>query len=462
MFGNKLLPPILGLNVLGMSVICVFAGTMLLLLFVDLTWPLLVGILAYVSNDIYSLQEAISNSLGHSIFWFVVLSGMVISVLNESDVIKRVSIWFLTRKMNRKNPWLFVGTLFLSSLLIGSIMDPTAFIILMTALTTDILLTLGIKKGDRFGELIMIGVLVFVGMSYGVTPIGHPVPVMMISMFEEVAQVNFFQYLLTGYFTSFIIFIAVMLLMRFVFRLDVEKIRNFDSSVLLENLKPLSKKGKLASVIYIGIIILWLLPSLFNYIWPAGYVAMSKFGTIMPLIIGVALMCVIRVEGKPMMDFNTTIKEAPWRGSFPAASAMLIGGSLSNSEAGVTEMLARVTPSLLQGAPDVVFVMIVCMFTTLLTNISANTIAAMLSGTVSVVIAASGAIPGVNYGALCIGIGMCQAFAYAMPPASTYSAIVAGQGWVRVKNQVLNAGGIGVLSSVIMSTIGYWFASLII
>lgn len=462
MFFNSLLPPILGLGQLGMSIICIFAGTMALLLLVDLNWPLLLSILAYSWCGVYSVSEAVSLSLGNSVFWFVALSGLLIVALERCGVIKRIALWFLTRPSNNGHPWRFVASLFLSALLIGCIMDPTALVILFSALTEEILKLLGRKKGDRFGELLMIGILVFIGMSYGITPIGHPVPVMMLSMFEPIESVNFLHYCVIGLVVAAVYFVIVMLIMKFVFRLDVSALKDFDPAALNKlDVPPLDKSGKISCGIYIGVIVLWLLPSFIQGISPELYAKLSSFGTIMPLLLGLILLNVIHVDGKPVMNFGASLKETPWMACIPSAAAMLIGGSLSHADAGITDALATALgPALSQTSPAL-FVIIVCLLCTVMTNVSSDMVTSILFATISVTLISSGVIQGVNITGLCVALGVCASCAYATPPGAAYAAVIAGSGWVRVKKQLLDGGLFGLAASLSCSLVGYSVAALI-
>lgn len=462
MFFNELIPPIMGLNTLGMSILCIFAGTMALLLIVDLNWPLLLSILAYGKCGVYTVNEAISMSLGNSVFWFVALSGLLIVALERSGVIKRIALWFLTRPFNKGHPWRFVGSLFLSAMLIGSIMDPTALIILFAALTEEVLKLLGHKKGDRFGELLMIGILVFVGISYGITPIGHPVPVMMISMFSEIEAVNFLHYCINGLAVGAVYFVIVMLLMRFVFKLDVSSLKEFDPSLLNSiEIPKLDKKGKISCGVYIGVIILWLLPSFVQNILPDVYSTLNAFGTTMPLLLGLVVLNVVHVDGKPVMSFGASLKETPWMACIPSAAAMLIGGSLSHADAGITDAIANTLgPSLSQVSP-MLFVVIMCLLCTVMTNFSSDMVTSVLFATISVTLISSGVIQGVNITGLCVAIGICASCAYATPPGAAYAAIIAGNGWVRVKKQLLDGGLCGIVASLSCSLVGYNIAALL-
>lgn len=65
----------------------------------------------HITSDIYTLSDAISTAFGHNLFWLIVLSGMVLGVLEDTGIIRRVAISIITCKLSRKGPWFFVTLL---------------------------------------------------------------------------------------------------------------------------------------------------------------------------------------------------------------------------------------------------------------------------------------------------------------------------------------------------------------
>lgn len=461
MFGNKLLPPILGLNPVGMAVLCIFAGTMALLLLVDLNWPLLLCIFAFVNSGVYTMTQAVANSLGNATFWFIALSGLLIAALEDCGIIRRLALWFLTRPYNKGHPWRFIGSLMFATLLIGSIMDPTALAILLAALAEEILSLLGRKKGDRFGELLMIAILVCVAVSYGITPIGHPVPVTVITMLGELETVNFLSYSIVGYAIAAAFFVIVMLLFRFVFKIDVSVLENFDPATLVENQQPLDRKGKISCAVYIFVIVMWLLPSLVQNFLPGLYAKLSLWGSVTPLIIGIILLNLIHEGGAPILEVGTRFRDIPWMACLPAAAGFLLGGSLSLPEAGITEMLATNLGPVLSNVSPFMYVLILCMFCTVMTTFSSDMVTCVLAVTISLSLIQSGVIQGVNITGLCAAIGISSACCVATAPGAAYSAYMAGQGWISPKNHFLEVGLCGIIAGLLCALVGYNLACFI-
>ena len=64
MFFSKFLPPVFGLSSLGMQIGGIFIGTILLWMFVSVTWPSLLAIVALILTPLYTYTEGLSASMG--------------------------------------------------------------------------------------------------------------------------------------------------------------------------------------------------------------------------------------------------------------------------------------------------------------------------------------------------------------------------------------------------------------
>ncbi len=463
MFFNRFIPPVGGLNQIGMSTVCIFIGTMSLLLFVNLFWPVLLSILAFATSNIYSLSQVISMTFGHSVFNFVIFSTVMFYELRQSGVLRRLAIWLITRPIARKSPWMFIGSLWAAELLLGSVMNCTVTILLFTSLTEQIFDTVGIKKGDRTGSFIMLGLLVMCGLSYGITPIGHPTPIAGIAVFADSGwPVSFLQYSLVGYVVAVAYFVVFILTMKYLYRLDLSAFKEYDPSELKTDMGPMSKREKIGVAIFIVVALLWLLPSAIEGIFPKLYSFLSGMGTLAPVLLACIVMCLIKIDDKPMMDLNVAISEgASWTAAFPIAIAMLLSSAMTNKDAGITDFIAANLGPVFGAMPAIAYILLICFFATTLTDFSSDTVTCVLCSTISIALIQSGVIVGVNPRALCVAIGISACAAEGSPAGSTYAAITAGMGWVTRIDQFIHGSFLGIIIAIMAATIGYYFACMI-
>ena len=465
MFLNRYIIPdgALGIPSLGWSTLSIFFGYMALVIGVSMTWPTLVLILALVTNGVMTMNAAISGSLGHNVFWFVALSGVMLAAIESSGLLRRIAFWLLSRPFLKKSPWLFLGMLYFAALLIGSFMNVSAVCILFANITGEILSGLGQKKGDRFGELVMIGILLFTGLSYGISPIAHPVPILAIDLLAEFGRVNFLQYFAIGLVLGILVILFFLFTLRFIFHLDVSLMKDFDPTTLAaKQSAEMSKKEKICAVIYLIVVALWLLPSVFSLFSEPLYKAFNSLGVVGPVAIGIIAMALIRVDGEPLLDVGKELKDSiPWNACMTMAAAMVLSSVMSNADTGITTAIADAVQPLFEGLPALVFVAIISIFCNLMTDYSSDTIACMMTSTMVATFAAAGSIPNVVIPALTIVLGCVASCAFATPAGSTYAAIIFGEGWVRKKTQFLQGTFYTFFTAAMAAFICYPLATLL-
>lgn len=463
MFFNFLLPTPAGLNALGLNILCIFVCTIVLMLTIDVIWPVFVAVLALSISGVYVMKEAVALSLGNLNFWFVVFNGIIVYAMRQCGLLRRIAVWMVTRPFAKKSPWLFLGTLWAATLIFGSIFNITANIIIFTALAAEIMNELGVKKGDRFAEVVMMGILVMTGIAYGISPIGHTVAILAMSMFEELFVVSYVQYMIVSFAVAVVFFALFMLIMRYVYRLDVSRIQDFDPEVLKQNNTPMSIQEKWCAVIFVIVVALWLLPGFVQNSIPALYTFLNQMNAVFPSILGTMLLILIHVDGKPLVNLREClVKGVPWAAAFPMGCAMLLGSALTISEAGITTWLTELLSPVFGGMSPIFFVLIMGLIVTLMTQFCSNTVACMVSCTVAIALINGGLFTNLHPGAVAIVMGCVTNFAYATPGGGTYGAYVFGDGWVRSKVQFKEGMIFAGIAGILYCTLGYLLGTIVL
>ncbi len=458
------LPPMFGLSQLGMQVVCIFVGTILLWMFVSVTWPSLLCIVALILTPLYKYSTALNGSMGGWITSFVLFSSMVTYALRQTGFLRRVAVWFVTRPFAKKNPWLFVGLLFLAPLFIGSFMSPIPAFVVCLPIAEQIFAELKYEKGDRFPQVTVLGILFFASLSTAATPIAHTVTTMALSLFEKDtgAPVDFVKYTIFGVVSCLVIFFVAMVLTKFVCGLETERLQNLDSSVLNQDVAPMDAREKATLGVFIVVVAMWLLPGIISPVLPGVASAINSLGTPTPAIIGTIVLCVWEIEGKPLMNFNETVsKGVPWGAVFMVAATSILGSALTNEEAGVTTVVSDALSPLIGNMNPILFVLVVAVATVVITNFASNTVTVTLMYSISLPLVYGGAIAGVNPAALTCVIGASACVACATPPSTAHAAIAAGTGWLKTDTMLRFGLLWSVTAAVLFAVVGYPIAAAI-
>ena len=228
-----------------------------------------------------------------------------------------------------------------------------------------------------------------------IAPIGHIISMIAPSYFEPYG-LTFASYTLAGVVVGFVSFAVIVLVFRYIFCMDVSAIRSFDPTSLKRSISVRWTAEQIwCAGIYLFLVVLWLLPSLLQPVWPSLYHYLNSLTNCMPLVLGVVLMSLIPVNGKPLMDFKQEIKDgAPWGAVFAVSAAMLLGAALSDADAGIPDVLCSLLEPLFANVPAMIFVAAIGILCCLMTNFSSDTVTLLLFGTITLTLRESGELIG--------------------------------------------------------------------
>ena len=117
-------------------------------------------------------------------------------------------------------------------------------------------------------------------------------------------------------------------------------------------------------------------------------------------------------------------------------------------------------PLHLEFMQTVAFILVIATLCIIATNFSSNTVCATVFYTISAPIAL--AMGNINMVALASVIGAAASYAFATPPSTMPMAVVAGTGWVDVKDMFKYGGLMALLSIVILAFVGYPIAAAVL
>ena len=310
-----------------------------------------------------------------------------------------------------------------------------------------------------YGALhIVLGILFFASLSTAATPIAHTVTTMALSLYENDAgvPVNFVSYTIFGVAACLVTFAASMVLTKFVCRPGTERLSSLDSSVLKSETTPMSRQEKYTLLVFVLVVAMWLLPGIIAPVLPEVASAIS------PAMIGACLLCVLHVEGKPLMNFNEAVaKGVPWGAVFMVAATSVLGSALTHEEAGITAVVSGALSPIIGSMSPIIFVLFIALATVMITNFASNTVTVTLMYSISLPLVYGGAISGVDPAALTCVIGACACVACATPPSTAHAAIAAGSGWLNTDTMLKYGLLWSVTAAVIFAVVGYPIAAAI-
>ena len=451
-FFFKYIPNSVGLSESAMGVIGIFIGVLILWLTIGICWPSLLCIFSLFFIKDLSVKQVFENSFGNEIFIFLIFTFACTYALSKTLIIKRIALWFVTNKLAKKGGWWLVILFFTSVLFLGMFISPTVLFVVCLPIVKKIIEIANIQKGEKVGKMLLLGLGFSVSISSGMTPIAHVFPIIAMNMAH--LKISYVEYMGFGIPIGILCFIAMILIFKFILRPDISKLRNINVSIVKAEMPKISKKEIICLSIFCLVILLWIIPSLFKEVSPSFYNAINRYGTAMPPIAGTILLCIIRVEKKPLIEINDAFKNGiPWASLLMCASTLALGNALLSDAIGLKLFIQTSLSKSLVGLNIWVLVTVFTIWTMLQTNLSSNMITATLVASVAAAIISSTEIK--NLTAIIWIIGLASAFAFSTPPSMPHIAIVAGDDYCDTKTVLIYGSILMLISTVIIIGIGY-------
>lgn len=459
----RFVPAPAGLNATSMQVIGIFIGIMLMWNFVGTDWPSLLCMAVLAIFQIMKPATIFTTGFGNATIIFLLVFFMMSHVLSQVGFSRRMAIWFFTNKLARKSPWMFVTMFLFGAMFMASFMSQTAALLIFLPIAEQIFRELDYQKGDRFPQMLVLGLGIAVGIGSANTPLGHAIVLIPIQLLQEQTglSVNIVTYSIFGIATGILIFAAMILLCRLVYRPDLSRLVNYDAAKLRADLKPMSRQEKLSAGLFAAVIVIWILQGFLKDFAPVAGTYLAGLGNAVPVMIAIIILCVVEVDGKPVMDYkDAAVHGVPWSALIFNAAVLVLSGALVLDQVGISDFLIQTVTPLVSGMNQSVFILVIAALCVLATNFSSNTVCATVFYSISAPIAL--AMGNINMVALASVIAAAASYAFATPPSTMPMSVVAGTGWVDVKAMFKYGGLMALVSILILAFVGYPVAAAVL
>lgn len=481
-FVGIFLPAIGPLPQAAVHVLCVFLGSLILWLTIGIDWPSLLCMfsLAFVRitlpnasvpgetvTNFLGFGEVLKNGFGDATFLFLLFTFICTYALSKTGILKRITLAFINSKLAKKSGLWFSFMFLLSVLLIGLVTSPSVLFVVILAMLNEILEIAGIEKGSKLGKALMMGLGFTVSISSAMTPIAHVFPVLAMNQLPESMSISSGAYMLFAIPAGLIIFLAMFLILFVIYRPEVDKLKNIDTSNLKDKLPKVNKNEIITSVIFLVVIILWVSIDITKSVYPDKshefYKLINSFGTVMPPLLGTLALCIIRVDNKPLIKVDEAFKNVPWGSLVMCAATLALGFVLKHDGVGLQAFLKTNISNSVSGLPIVVLLIIFAIWAGLQTNVSSNMVTATLVASVAVAVLTT--IPGIKdmeVKSIVAVIGFLASLAFATPPSMPHIAIIGGSEYCTTKDVLIFGGILMVIGISVSCLIGYPMGLLVL
>lgn len=429
---NFALQPTNGLTPDGVHVIAVIVPTLYLWLTTNTHWTSLLFLGLLVMTRVMTPNEVWAGSFGHFSVVTIIIYMVMNHALRETGVIDKVATWFITRKIVKNRPYVFMAMFFASNVILGMVMENLSLAVIFVGLTVDICEKMGIKKGESFYTCLFMGTLWANCILSIASPIAHALPNIMMGALEAQLgiTISYAQWLFVGVPFAIIMFVVLMFVVA-IWRPDTSKFKNYDVDEARRADPPLDTRGKITAVVFILVILSIIIPEIFKNVFPGVMGYITSIGVVVPGLLAMSALCIIRTKGQPIFDMVAGLRSVPLHVVIFTGTVCVMSVPISSEVTGISVWLSNLLQPLIENIPDFAIFAILTLAALIMTNFMSNTVTQILFFNLGVALLAGGTF---NMGAFAIVIALASCMACFTPSAAVTSPLFFGPGHITMKN----------------------------
>ncbi len=435
-----------GISSLGVHVLAVTVPSLYLWLTVNTSWCSLLFLGLLVMTGAMTPNAVWAGSMGH----FAVITMIVFSMLNyalkDTGVIDRIAAWFITRKIARRRPYVFLGLFFLSNLVIGMFVDNLSLAVIYVGIAAVLAEKIGVKKGDPFYACMFIGILWCNVVISIASPIAHAPVLILIGMMQNQLgiSVSYGQWLSIGVPFAAVMFVVMMIAV-FIWRPDASAYLSFDFDGFrkAEAEQVWDKRSKITAVVFILAVLAILLPEVLKGVFPTVCGYLSDIGVVVPAILAVCALCLIQTDGKPILDYAKAAGTLPLSAIIFAGVVCVMSTPFSSEDTGISVWLSNIIQPAFAALSPLTAMILLTLAALIMTNFLSNVVTMVIFFNIGVALLGGGEL---NIGAYAVIIGFASSMAALTPSACAPAPLIFGPGHATVGG-VLKANLVFILLS---------------
>ena len=467
MIGSRFVPPFGGLSSEAIGVLGVFFGSLLMWITISIDWPSMITLMALGFIPTFGFSKTFSGAFGNTTVAFLIFTFMLVYPLSKTNFVRRCTVSFITNKIARKGPWYFVCFLFAAVTFMGLFVSPSVLFVAFMPFLEDIFQVLGVKKGGKTGNMIMMGTAFCISLSSGMTAIGHVWPTMAIGYYTAATgnDVNQFQFMAMGIPTGILLIILLILVFKFIYRPDdINEIKPENAMGLRGTVPKADTKEKIILGVVALTVFLWVGPSLIKGSFPELYKTINSWSTAMSPLLGCILLFITKADGERILNFKEGVtKGILWGSILMTGAATWLGSCLTNADIGISDWLTASLSPLTAALPLTGMILFFMLWALLETNFSSNIVTTTVVSAVALSVLTALPAGTVSVGSVVCMVGIAAAVSNMTPAGqSTINTVAIGSGWTTTKDMFIWGGIFALMALVVLTFFAYPLGALII
>lgn len=380
MFGVGCLPPIEPLSKMGMQVVGVLFGLIYGWSVIGLIWPSMLGLTAFAMHGIMPMTQIIAKGFGSETTIILILFFVFSALIDESGVSKKLAILMVSQRIFWGKPWLFTTVFLFISAALSAATSATAATILCFGLFYMIAKALGYEKRHEWTAFMILGITFSTSLGMAMFPF-KAISITLLGVYQQLSGISipFGNYILFYVPLCLLCILAYVLVGKFIFRIDVSLLCNLNEKSFGSDCRaPFNKTQKVIIFFLALVVFLLVLPGLLPQ--ESGLkTVLSNTSSVGIVMLVLALMCMIKIEGKPILNFSAMAKAGViWNVVWLVAAIMPMITIFTMEETGIKAFITMFLTPVFENKSPMFFLTVVTIFSLILSNLCQQGVVGML------------------------------------------------------------------------------------
>lgn len=451
--------PITPITSAGMQMLGVFVGCIYGWLTIGMILPSLLGIFLLGFNEMLTPDSAVAGSFGNSTVINLLLLFALIQLVQDEKVPDFIATWSLSRKAIQGKPILYSWVILVLAAVLGMV-NVFLSIFVLWSILYGMLDKLGYKKREAYSSIMLCGVVMFSMMGLIIFPFVDNGLIIMASYAGITGTpMPYIPYIIVMVPITLVMALVWVLVGKFVFHMDMSKLKNVDSTMLnLDLLKTTKRQKATMAMIVLYVVIILMQALLPDNIPVLRFLCSSNLYAVIFIVIVIGVLW--HIDGQPLMDVKSLLSRGViWETWLLTAFVLLLTSYLTSEGTGITAFCVTKLQPLLGGLSLYAMVVIVMLFAFIVTNLANNIVVTLC--VIPIMFAFSQSM-GFAIEPIALVIMAASHLALLTPGASGPAAVMfANEDWIGKKDIYKYIPVLLVAMLIVDLTVGYLWANVI-
>lgn len=370
-----LIPVQYGLTKQGKDFLAVFIALVYMWMTLETFVPSIIAIAAFGIMQVTSSSAIFTSAFGNATVAIFLFACIMITAARECGVMKKIALWFISRRATAGHPYIFMFFLALANYVLGALVTNTYSLLITAPVLMSVCDRLNYKRGDKFYTSVFLLSMWSVLGGANALPFAKTI---FLSMDASASSYDIFisyaEIMAMGVPLGLIWPLLGLLVIKFVIKPDFANYMSYDPSDVEAEMRavPLDKRGKIVTWGFFAMMFLWCL-TVFNGIFSfATYLNTIGFHIIACAVI--AVLCIIQVDSKPVLDLRKILPNLSWPVAGFLALIMFTSSAFSNEAYGIREFLITLLGPVFADVSPILLVVVGVIIAGVLTNLISNVV----------------------------------------------------------------------------------------